>query len=583
MTADDHPEASLCDPTIHCRQWLAILDELNIGAFVVDLDHQITAINYCAQALIGLRENEVLSRDCREIFTGVPCMVSCILRNQDASRSEEPQIEIVDESDVKHLITRMATPIFDQDQRAIGCFTILQDHSPIRDLIDRLHYEEQSLKNILDSIDIGIFTVNRGGLITFFNTAAETISGYDRREVLGQPCHMIFESEIAPDVSLLKESIEKGMRRSNYTGCMIDKDGVSIPIRAHYSELRNEKHAVIGGLATFHDLTLVRRLDQAISDRYTCFDMIGKSPAMQKVFEMIPVVAGSHASVLIEGATGTGKDLLAKVIHSTGERKHKPLVKINCAAIPEALIESEIFGYVKGAFTGAERDKPGRFQEADGGTIYLDEIGDLPLGLQAKLLRVLEDKEFYPLGSRHTRKVDVRIISATNRGLENLIRQRLFREDLFYRLNVVRIELPPLAERRDDLPLLIRHLMRTLCAARGSPPPDISNTAMQVLLNHTYPGNVRELENILEHALILGRSGPIEPAHLPDYLNPSAPGAPSASRPRPRDPLAPEARRILSVLRRYNGHRGQSARALGIDRTTLWRKMKRYGLNGGRI
>jgi transcriptional regulator with PAS, ATPase and Fis domain len=304
---------------------------------------------------------------------------------------------------------------------------------------------------------------------------------------------------------------------------------------------------------------------------------------MQKVFEMIPVVAGSHASVLIEGDTGTGKDLLAKVIHSTGERKHKPLVKINCAAIPEALIESEIFGYVKGAFTGAERDKPGRFQEADGGTIYLDEIGDLPLGLQAKLLRVLEDKEFYPLGSRHTRKVDVRIISATNRGLENLIRQRLFREDLFYRLNVVRIELPPLTERRDDLPLLIRHLIRKLCAARGSPPPDISNTAMQVLLNHTYPGNVRELENILEHALILGRSGSIEPAHLPDYLNPSDPGAPSPSRPRPHDPLAPEARRILSVLRRHNGHRGQSARALGIDRTTLWRKIKRYGLDDDRI
>lgn len=579
MTADDYPEASLCDPTIHCRQWLAILDELNIGAFVVDLDHHITAINYCAQALIGLRENEVLSRDCREIFTGVPCMVSCILRNQDAPRSEEPQIEIVDESDVKHLITRMATPIYDQDHRAIGCFTILQDHSPIRDLIDRLHYEEQSLKNILDSIDIGIFTVNRGGLITFFNTAAETISGYDRRQVLGQPCYTIFESETAPDVCLLKASIEKGISRSHHTGRMIDKDGVSIPIRAHYSVLRNEKHAIIGGLATFHDLTLVRRLDQAISDRYTCFDMIGKSPAMQKVFEMIPVVARSNASVLIEGATGTGKDLLAKVIHSTGERKHKPLVKINCAAIPEALIESEIFGYVKGAFTGAVRNKPGRFQEADGGTIYLDEIGDLPLGLQAKLLRVLEDKEFYPLGSRHTRKVDVRIISATNRGLENLIGQQLFREDLFYRLNVVRVELPPLTERRDDLPLLIRHLMRSLCAAHGIPSPDISNTTMQVLLNHTYPGNVRELENILEHALILGRSGPIEPAHLPGYLNPSDPRAPTPSRVRPHDPLAPEARRILTVLRRHNGHRGQSAQALGIDRTTLWRKMKRYRLD----
>ncbi len=578
MTREDALNDSASDPSIHCQQWLDILDELNIGAFTVNLDHQITAINYCAQALIGLSESEVLCRDCREIFTGVPCLDSCMIRNQDAADCVEPVVELVDESDIKHLITRMATPIFDQSEQVVGCFTILQDHSPIRDLIDRLHYEEQSLKNILDSIDIGIFTVNRGGLITFFNSTAEKISGYNRREVLGQPCHMVFESEAAPDVCLLKESIAKGIGQGSHKGRMIDKDGVAIPIRAHYTALRNEKNIIVGGLATFHDLTLVRQLDQAISNRYTYFDMIGKSPAMQKVFEMIPVVAQSDASVLIEGATGTGKDLLAKVIHSAGRRKDKALVKINCAAIPDTLIESEIFGYVKGAFTGAERNKPGRFQEADGGTIFLDEIGDLPLGLQAKLLRVLEDKEFYPLGSRHTRKVDVRIISATNRGLEQLIKQRQFREDLFYRLNVVRIELPPLTERLDDLPLMIRHFMRKLCAARGIPRPEMSKPAMKVLLNHTYPGNVRELENILEHALILGRKGPIELDHLPGYMNQTAPMAASPSKIQSDERLPQEARRILTVLRRHNGHRGRSAQTLGIDRTTLWRKIKRYQL-----
>lgn len=569
----------LNDPSIHCRQWLSILDELNIGAFTVNLDHRITAINYCAQALIGLRENEVLQRDCREIFTGVPCLASCMLRNQDAELEQEPDAETTDASNFTHLITRMATPIFDHAHRVVGCFTILQDHSPIRDLIDRLRYEEQSLKNILDSIDIGIFTVNRGGLITFFNTAAERISGYDRRQVLGQPCHMVFESERSPDVCLLKESIARGISQGSHKGRMIDKDGVSIPIRAHYAALRNEKNVIVGGLATFHDLTLVHQLDQAISDRYTFFDMIGKSPAMQKVFEMVPVVAQSTASVLIEGATGTGKDLLAKVIHSLGSRKNRRMVKINCAAIPDTLIESEIFGYVKGAFTGAERDKPGRFQEADGGTIFLDEIGDLPLALQAKLLRVLEDKEFYPLGSRRTRKVDVRIISATNRGLEKLIRERQFREDLFYRLNVVRIELPPLKERRDDLPLMIRHFVRKLCAARGTTAPEISKPAMQVLLNHDYPGNVRELENVLEHALIICRKGPIEPDHLPDYLRQPVAANAASTRARPEEDLPSEARRILAVLRRHSGHRGQSAHALDMDRTTLWRKIKRYGID----
>jgi transcriptional regulator with PAS, ATPase and Fis domain len=308
--------------------------------------------------------------------------------------------------------------------------------------------------------------------------------------------------------------------------------------------------------------------------------MIGKSPAMQKVFEMIPVLAQSDATVLIEGPTGTGKDLLAKIIHSASRRKDKPLVKINCAAIPETLIESEVFGYAKGAFTGADRDKPGRFEEADGGTILLDEIGDLPLGLQAKLLRVLEDKEFYPLGSRHTRKVDVRIISATNRDLETLIAARQFREDLFYRLNVVRLQLPPLRERRDDLPLLIRHALRKLCAARGANLPEISQSALQVLLNYPYPGNVRELENILEHALIICREGPIEFKHLPDDVRLAADRRTRTPKVHRNGALPREARVIREALRRHDNHKGRAARALGIDRTTLWRKMKRFGISG---
>jgi transcriptional regulator with PAS, ATPase and Fis domain len=299
---------------------------------------------------------------------------------------------------------------------------------------------------------------------------------------------------------------------------MIDKDGITIPIRANYIALKNEKSTIIGGLATFHDMTLAHQFNREISNRYTFHDMIGKAPAMRRIFEMVDVVAPSDATVLIEGATGTGKDLLAKVIHSSSPRSAKPLVKVNCAAIPENLIESEIFGYVKGAFTGADRDKPGRFSDADGGTIFLDEIGDLPLSLQAKLLRVLEDKEFYPLGSRRTRKVNVRILSATNRQLQNLVEEKLFREDLYYRLNVMRIELPPLKERRGDLPLLIRHIVRSLCAAKPVTPPVISETAMTILLNYDYPGNIRELENILEHALILCREAVLQPSHLPDYL-----------------------------------------------------------------
>ena len=298
---------------------------------------------------------------------------------------------------------------------------------------------------------------------------------------------------------------------------------------------------------------------------------------MQKIFAMIPAVAASNATVLIQGETGTGKDILAKIIHDAGPRSSKPWVKVNCAAIPDSLIESEIFGYVKGAFTGADRNKPGRFQEADGGTIFLDEIGDLPLALQAKLLRVLEEKEFYPLGSRRTRQVDVRIISATNRRLEQLVKTGQFREDLFYRLKVLRIDLPPLDNRRDDLPLLIRHVLRKLCAAQGAPPPVISDRAMGILLNYKYPGNVRELENILEHALILCGKGPIRKTHLPEDLTATPSISPKAQMSF-WDASEDEAQRIVATLAKFYGHRGRTAKSLGMDRTTLWRKIKRYGL-----
>ncbi|GAB6907934.1 hypothetical protein JCM12296A_37730 [Desulfosarcina cetonica] len=554
------------------------MDELNIGAFVADSRRRITAINLSAQALLGLRESEVVERDCREVFTGVPCTMECVLNHPDAHAPRDPDLEVTDEENRRHLITRMAIPITDGQGSIAGCMTILQDHSPITQLIDRLHYEERRLTNVLDNLDVGIFSVNRGGLINFFNRAAETISGYDRHQVLGQSCTKLFAGEAATDVCLLKTCIATGKARNGCQGTMIDKDGVRVPIRATYLALRNEKNVIIGGLATFQDMTLAQQLDQAISDRHTFHHMIGKDPAMHRIFEMVSVVAPTNATVLVEGATGTGKDLLARVIHSASQRAAKPLVKVNCAAIPENLIESEIFGYVKGAFTGAERDKPGRFSEAEGGTIFLDEIGDLPIALQAKLLRVLEDREFYPLGSRHTRKVDVRIISATNRKLDELVERGLFRQDLYYRLNVMRIELPPLSARRGDLPLLIRHIARNLCATRGTTPPGISRSAMQILLDYGYPGNVRELENILEHALIICRDATIEPDHLPGYVN-RRPELPRGKILPVSDTTAmdhPERHRIIAVLEKTGGHRGRAAAALGMERTTLWRKMKKY-------
>ncbi len=563
--------------SVACDQWLGVLDELNVGAFIVGIDRRIVALNLSAQAMIGVREREAIGRDCREVFMGVPCLAHCPFRASGPRKGPEPVIPIEGENGESHLVTRLSAPVYDSRRRVVGCLTILQDHAPIADLVNRIHYEERSLKLILDNLDIGVFTVDRGGVVTFFNTAAEKISGYSRRNILGRSGAVIFDGETSPDWGMLKETIAANVPRSSMKSRMITPQRVPVPIRASFFPLHNEKGIVVGGLATFSDLTLVHQLDQAIQNRYTFHDMVGKSAQMQRVFENVQVVAKTDATVLIEGPTGTGKDFLAKVIHSASRRSAQPLVKVNCAAIPESLLESEMFGYMRGAFTGAQKDKPGRFQAADGGTIFLDEIGDLPLALQAKLLRVIEEKIFFPLGATHITQVDVRIISASNQGLAKMVARKRFREDLYYRLNVFRIELPSLRERPADVPLLIGHILRRLSAAKGMASPEISENAMQVLLNYPYPGNIRELENILEHALILCQENTLRRKHLPDYLRrPHVAGSNEACR--PAEAGLSERSRILAALQRCDWNRRLAAAALSMDRTTLWRKMKRYQL-----
>jgi PAS domain S-box-containing protein len=563
--------------TIACQDWLAILDELNIAAFIVGRNRRIEALNLSAQAMIGLRGNDAVGRDCREVFLGVPCLVSCPFKGLDEPKQREPVLRLPGDGDENYLVTRIATPVYDAARQIVGCLTILQDHAPIADLVNRIHYEERSLKIILDNLEVGIFTVDRGGVVTFFNTAAEKITGFSRQEVLGRPCAAIFRGDSAADLDLLKETITSDSPRSGIESRILTREGVALPIRATYLPLRNENGIAVGGLATFSDLTLVHQLKQAIEDRYTYYDMVGKSPAMQRIFENVQVVAKTDATVLIEGPTGTGKDFLAKVIHSASRRSAKPLVKVNCAAIPDTLLESEMFGYVKGAFTGAVQDRIGRFQAADGGTIFLDEIGDLPLALQAKLLRVIEEKVFFRLGTSQTTKVDVRVISASNQSLERLVARKQFREDLYYRLNVFRIELPSLKDRTADVPLLIGHILRRLSTSKGVAPPEVSENAMQVLLNYTYPGNIRELENILEHALILCQESVLRRKHLPDYLR-QRPEAAGGGRERGEISGSSERTRILAALRRHNGNRSRAARALGMDRSTLWRKIKKLQL-----
>jgi PAS domain S-box-containing protein len=559
-----------------------IFDYFSIGVMVLSPDRKIMAINHSAAAITGYTDADLLGEYCHHIFLDPLCGEKCAYLEAIAKGDSSGNIDfkITDQTKENSSITRIVSPIYGPDKRPLGCIEVFQDHSAFKDLLERIRHDDRRLKSILDHLDIGVLTVDRGGYITLFNSIAESITGFTRGDVLGKSCSKLFGKASSKDMLRFNETIADGQARSSADGAIKTRQGHIIPIRANYLALKNESGNIIGGLATISDLSLKYQFNSEIKGRYTFYDMVGKDPAIQKIFEIVPVVASSDATILIEGPTGTGKDLLAKVIHNVSARTDKPLVKVNCAALPDNLLESEMFGYAKGAFTGAEKDKPGRFQDADGGSIFLDEIGDLPLALQAKLLRVLEDKEFYPLGSRKTTKVDVRIISATNQNLSRLVREKRFRKDLFYRLNVMRLELPPLKARRADIPLLISHILKRLSATRDTKVDEIANDAMEILLNYDYPGNIRELENIIEHALIVCRDKIIDRRHLPLALQRDAAAALPAEENRSFDKEieVSEKALILDMLQKHNWKKGKTAAALGINRSTLWRKMKKFKL-----
>ncbi len=310
----------------------------------------------------------------------------------------------------------------------------------------------------------------------------------------------------------------------NHRVNIINNDGEKLPISISTAVLKNDRGEIIGGVETFRDLSTEEILRKEIQDKYTFSDIISTSHKIRKIFDILPYIATSGSTVLIEGPSGTGKELFAKAIHNISGRKKKPYIAVNCGALPDTLLESELFGYEKGAFTDAKKDKPGRFAHAEGGTLFLDEIGSMSQMVQVKLLRVLQEMEYEPLGSVKTLKADVRIIAAANKNLYDFVKSDKFRDDLYYRLNIFKIELPPLSERLQDIPLLTEHFIRQFNAKKGKDIQGISEDTLEVLMNHDFPGNIRELENIIEHSFILCRGSVIEPPHLPKDLVKSTAG-----------------------------------------------------------
>lgn len=431
---------------------------------------------------------------------------------------------------------------------------------------------------ILDSVPQGIFTVNARAEITTFNRAAQSITGYSEREVLGEACSSVFKTDLCDTVCPLRQSINVRESTHGRRAIVRAKDGHRIPISISTYPLETRTGKLLGGVEVFEDLSPLLALERKLDDKYRFDDIVSKNAEMERIFALLPLVAESDSTVLISGESGTGKELAAKAIHNHSPRARRPFVPISCAAMPDTLLESELFGYKKGAFTDAKRDKPGRIAQADRGTLFLDEIADLAKPLQVKLLRFLQERIYEPLGATEPVHADVRVISATNRNLSEMIGQGEFREDLYFRLNVVEIMLPPLRERSEDIPPLVEHFIRRFRTAKRRHIEGIEDDALALLVRYPFPGNIRELENVIERAFVVCQKNLIDVRSLPDYVRQHPPEGKLGKG--AGDLLKnAEAKLIVRTLKKHRGNRTRAAEELGIHRVTLFRKLRKYGLS----
>jgi PAS domain S-box-containing protein len=454
------------------------------------------------------------------------------------------------------------------------------------------------LPSLTDEIPLGLVVLDTDRRIVLINRAFEALSGFSMGDASGLLCFNILRSQLCVQKCPLKE-----MDANSEAVCIetdiINRERERIPVLINLSPIKDTQGKLTGFLETVEDLRPLKEVDAKTQQAYGFRHIIGRSQEMTRLFKTVPLVAQNDSAVLITGETGTGKDMLAEAIHQASNRSKGPFVKINCGALPETLLESELFGHQKGAFTGAVENKPGRFRLAHNGTLYLTEVGDLPLALQVKLLTFLDDKVVYPLGSTKGFQANVRVITATHRNLEMMVKERTFREDLMFRLNVVRLHLPPLRARGDDIRLILDHFLNIFASRFRKDIKTISKKALQILLDYSFPGNVRELRNVVEYAVNICPKGPIQPAHLPAYLmDPKSQNAPleiDEAEPSdwPTSRITPNIEKgeqktwasmerdiIMAALVKSGGRRNRAADILGWGRSTLWRKKKQSKIDG---
>lgn len=570
-----------------------ILSHIHDGLVLLDLSGRIRYANHAFEEMTGRSFAEMDGMRLNEIFDGPTLQridPSCLSTGDDA-RQVHFNVEMPKPDGTTGSYCFSAVVVQDKDGNALGTLENFRDMNRLRNQIlqlqevnEAIQQEKDKTERVIDSIADGIFTVDRDRNILSFSGKMEKLTGIAADDAVGHSCPEIFhgtkcESDCPLQWSFMNSAPVERCREVLRIG---RRKHISVSITTAF--LDDERTNTRGLIGVVRDHTEEEQLRFQLHEKHSRHNIIGRSSQMQQVFQLIDVVAERESTVLIQGETGTGKELVAQAIHHCSLRKDGPFVMLNCAALNDNLLESELFGHVRGAFTGAVADRPGRFEMAAGGTLFLDEIGDTTPALQSKLLRALEEKSFERVGDTRTRKVDVRIIAATNRDLKKMVAEGRFREDLYFRLAVMTILIPPLRSRRDDIPFLVQHFIekyrKRYFADREDGFEGISNRALALLMKYDWPGNVRELEHAVEHAMISTTTLRIERAFLPDAIRklqppddpPADPVTTQSVTSNPEDDLR-------RALENHHWNASRSAKALGISRTTLWRRMKKLDLN----
>ena len=556
------------------------------GIAVIAKDKNILVFNEAASRITGYDEEDVIGKSFEFLFSKRPEDQKFIHQSLDENLAfSNISMNITDgKGNVKNVLASI-TPI-KRDENVLSVVFVFRDTKEMLALAEEIQQKTFELidqKNKLDAIfnsNIeGTFTIDNDWTVTSFNKSAEKITGYKKSEAIGKKCWDIFNSSLCRNGCHMEQTIQKGKPMIGNELEIMHKDGKKIPIRVNSGILINNKNENIGAVETFIDISEIKNLSEHLSDIFKYENIVGRNKEIKQIITVLESVSQTDSSVLITGESGTGKELAARAIHINSPRKTAPFIAVNCSAFVESLIESELFGHEKGSFTGAIKTKIGKFELAKGGTLFLDEIGDLSLAVQTKFLRVLETREFERVGGNKTIKVEARIIAATNKHLSEEISAGRFREDLFYRINVINIQLPPLRDRMDDFPLIVNHFIELFNKKFSKEIKQFSSQAFDILMEYEWPGNIRELENVIEHCFVLCNGNIIQVECLPKRLREQKKIIIASSNAIQKNGFKDVERDlIISVLNKNGGSRTKAATELNINPSTLWRKIKKLGI-----